>query len=697
MIIKGVKLYNIRSYIDATIVFPKSSTLLAGEIGSGKSSILLAIEFALFGITRGVLSGSSLLRTGQNQGYVELHLLIDNKEVIIKRTLKRQKDDVRQDSGYIIINGIKKDATPVELKSMVLELLGYPPQLLTKSKSLIYRYTVYTPQEEMKQILMEKSEYRVDTLRRIFQIDKYKRIRENTQIIIKTLRQKQNLFLGITQDLVEKQQLLMETKGELQKSKLTLEQAGKRLTEVEAQIQQNLQSLAKLETQTKELTNQKNLLQIQQDKLNERISSIQKMNEDMDKIAADIANLTIKSQEMKIPEIKDDAILHAMVEKAQEKHNQQIKRLAEQENNIKQQQQIIIQEQEVVENISTLKLCPLCQQEVNPTHIQEVKLIQDKKIQTVKLKIQKLQVDVKSTQDQLANTNNTIKELTEKQKLLNKAKIMEKEKQNILNLIQEKNQQKRHITEEIKRLKIEVGKINTAKLEIQEKINSYKTLDKDFELLKKAIEPMLAREKELTVALTRAKSEVTSKTQTLQTLEAEIQKKLNAKKQLQQLKQIQHWFQELFLNLMITMEQHVMMRVYNEFNEILQQFFEILVETEVMSIRLDEEFSPIIEQNGYEVDYENLSGGEKTSIALAYRLALNKVINHLIENIKTKDIIILDEPTDGFSTQQLDKIRDVLDSLGTEQTIIVSHDPKIESFVENIIRITKHEHISTVT
>ena len=59
------------------------------------------------------------------------------------------------------------------------------------------------------------------------------------------------------------------------------------------------------------------------------------------------------------------------------------------------------------------------------------------------------------------------------------------------------------------------------------------------------------------------------------------------------------------------------------------------------------------------LDIRSLSGGEKTSVALSYRLALNKVINDLIGNIKTKNIIILDEPTYGFSSEQLDKVREV--------------------------------------
>ncbi len=62
-------------------------------------------------------------------------------------------------------------------------------------------------------------------------------------------------------------------------------------------------------------------------------------------------------------------------------------------------------------------------------------------------------------------------------------------------------------------------------------------------------------------------------------------------------------------------------------------------------------------QQDYEIDYAYLSGGERTAVALAYRLALNQVINKLMSKIKTRDLVILDEPTDGFSTNQLDKIR----------------------------------------
>ena len=53
MRIRKIKLENIRSYQNEEVTFPSGSTLLSGDIGSGKTSILLGIEFALFGLQPG--------------------------------------------------------------------------------------------------------------------------------------------------------------------------------------------------------------------------------------------------------------------------------------------------------------------------------------------------------------------------------------------------------------------------------------------------------------------------------------------------------------------------------------------------------------------------------------------------------------------------------------------------------------------
>ena len=60
---KKIILKNIRSYKNQEVVFPEGAVLLAGDIGSGKTTILLAIEYALFGLQPGQ-RGASLLANG---------------------------------------------------------------------------------------------------------------------------------------------------------------------------------------------------------------------------------------------------------------------------------------------------------------------------------------------------------------------------------------------------------------------------------------------------------------------------------------------------------------------------------------------------------------------------------------------------------------------------------------------------------
>src|SRR2546425_4787952 len=48
------------------------------------------------------------------------------------------------------------------------------------------------------------------------------------------------------------------------------------------------------------------------------------------------------------------------------------------------------------------------------------------------------------------------------------------------------------------------------------------------------------------------------------------------------------------------------------------------------------------------------------------------------------DLLILDEPTDGFSKEQLSKFRDVLTELKCPQVILVSHERELEAFADHV-------------
>jgi DNA repair protein SbcC/Rad50 len=115
-----------------------------------------------------------------------------------------------------------------------------------------------------------------------------------------------------------------------------------------------------------------------------------------------------------------------------------------------------------------------------------------------------------------------------------------------------------------------------------------------------------------------------------------------------------------------------------------------------LQVRVNEEFTPVIEREGYEQDFPALSGGEKTSVSLAYRLALNTMVQEVAVG-GGANLLILDEPTDGFSKEQLSKVRDVLAELNCPQVILVSHERELEAFADHVYRVERTNGASRVS
>jgi len=182
----------------------------------------------------------------------------------------------------------------------------------------------------------------------------------------------------------------------------------------------------------------------------------------------------------------------------------------------------------------------------------------------------------------------------------------------------------------------------------------------------------------------------------IEELQERILKIEEIRKRLAYLSELEDWLTKRFVPVITFIEKNVMIKLKSEFSNLFSEWFGTLV-SEDFNVWLDDNFTPVIEQQDYEIDYAYLSGGERTAIALAYRLALNQVLNSVISKIKTKDLVILDEPTDGFSEAQLDKMREVLEQLNVKQLIIVSHEQKIEGFVENVVRLGKTNGVSHIT
>nr|AIF18655.1 SMC domain-containing protein (sbcC) [uncultured marine group II/III euryarchaeote KM3_83_G03] len=686
MIINSVKIRNIRSYEDAIIEFPEGTTLLSGDIGSGKSTILLAVEFALFGIMRGELAGSQLLRHGQSQGSVELNLTLEGKKSIIYRALKKSKDAVTQDAGYIVVDDEKFEGTPVELKSKILEMIGYPDDLVSKSKSMLYRYTVYTPQESMKHILLEGDEARLDTLRRLFNIDKYKRIKENAAIFARELRSQAKLLqsklegvVDLEKSLSEKSERKVELEKQLKSLVLNLENESKKLVEAKGKVES---IEAKAEVYRKAEQN----LELARNSLKEKSERILDSEGELKEISSLILILE-KELDGKSPDMLskvEDAI--KKVQDAISKANIKLSTVKEEEAVLNSKN---MNAKKLKKDISELDNCPVCLQEVDVSHTKKVcddqnNLLASNNDRLEQIKSMKNQIDVK------------LKEYDAKfLAYRNKEKELSSLSQKFASL-NEKKARKDKLSSSIKELKDAIIK-PTQEIAANEKILSEtKNISKEVEDAKLKYEGVRENAKILEISKASLSKDAEAVEESLQDLNKRMKDFEKDKKMLTKINENVQWISEYFVKVIDVMEKKVMLRIYGEFNEYFVEWFNTLMEDETISVRLDEKFSPVIIQDGYETSVDNLSGGEKTSVALAYRLALNKVINDFISTIKTKGIIILDEPTDGFSSEQLDRVREVLKQLNVLQTIIVSHEPKMESYVENVIRVTKNNHVSKV-
>lgn len=681
MKIKRINLKNIRSYTDQEIVFPEGSLLLAGDIGSGKSSILLALEYVLFGLQPGQ-KGSALLRNGSDFAEVSLEAEIEGKNIIIERGLKITAKGIVNDFSAITIDGVKTESSTTEIKTFILKLLNYPQEFIKKN-NLLYRYTIYTPQEQMKQIVLEDSESRLNILRHIFGIDKYRRIRENLSILLNYIKDQSKVLQGQTMDLE------IDTRNYLSKKDLILS-----FNEI---VSQGETLFSDKKAERKKIESEVQILEL---KIKEKINFEKEIEKTKIMIATKKENLISLNKE--ISEIE------AIVSKAnksfsKEEYDKLIDSLRELDREIESinkryieiASEINMLEKAKKENLETkervfgIKFCPTCLQDVSIPHKHNIILSAESKISEINIKLDLILAEKKNilfVLDRSKSERAVSDELKLNLEILrSKQEYQERSRNKLCELLKSKSSLERDISFLIKHIE-----------GLKATILEFMKFDNLLKLKQIELKKAFGKERDAEINLAELSKEAELAKREVLKLEEVITKKEALKKKYSSLLELNSWLSNNYSNLINYIEKGVMIKLRAEFSRLFNQWFNMLV-PESFEAQLDENFTPVIVQSGVEMDYSFLSGGERTAVALAYRLALNQTINSLLSQIKTKDIIILDEPTEGFSEAQIDKMRDVLDELNIAQLIIVSHEQKIEDFVDSVIKIKKDTGSSKVS
>ena len=513
-------------------------------------------------------------------------------------------------------------------------------------------------------------------------MDKYKRIKENCKIISSELKNKKKESAAFIYDLEQKKDKLNNNRIKNNELKLKLNEFELKIVDYNKNIELSKTEIKKIENEILILNNIKKDLEIISSSLKikneskiKNIYSYEQLLKELS-LTTEVNLIDIQQIKNKINEINKIII------------NEEIKLKEIVKNSIETKSKIS-HSHEIKNKIIDLDLCPLCEQEVSIEHKNKINEREDSSINEMNKKISSYLETEKATEIEIQRIKNSLEELKlkEREYEINKIKLENTKYKKELSL---------KLSNDLGILEKELELLNFRKSELTFELNKFNDLDNNYKNSKLKSENLYNDLKKLEIEKASLSQEYKSIEKINSELIKEIEDKEKVKEKLQYYIEMHDWFDVFFISLMDNVERKVMLKIHNIFNNLFQNWFSMLMDIENIKVKLDEKFTPIINQNGYDLEYENLSGGEKTACALSYRLALNQTINNLISDVATRDMIILDEPTDGFSTEQLDRLKEVLNELKMNQVIIVSHESKIETFVDSIIKIEKQNHISKV-
>ena len=802
MILNSIIIENIRSYVHEEIEFPKGITLFEGDIGSGKSTVLMAIEFALFGL--GSQKPEALLAKKADTGSVILDFTVSGEKYVIKRTLQRKNESVNQDSkkSWLRVNGAELPLSASELKQKVLEILKFNEPADPKAESRIFRYAIFTPQEAMKEVLADPKR-RKETIRKAFGIEDYSIALSNAkelQIELRTrvgilkerfsnLSQIENDIDNLKKLIGTDQTILDELDNNIKASEKIQEDFKSRLQDLrkrkekqivlesekhrlESEIDMYNREVQKIESEFKELEKE---LKEDNEKL-EKLLEIKKPNTQLgiSEIDAEIKRYqNINNELISLQSTKNTLIddISRIKETLGDKVNLDSVELSSALNELETEKKILnghyddikskldsIKTTQVekqtekksldreIDNFTKLgNACPTCKQVITESHHHA--LVGDKKKESDRLdleikettntffdltkeekdvsskidsydleisKIQKILPGIEEFMKKQSKLGNIEAEITEISSQMNQnykdnpVEFLSKLKEEIV-LYENKEIQEKEIIERRRRVneKIKSGVEVTDRNQVYITTNNSKIKDiqkelinigdADSKLIQIEDEEEINRKKisEMSNNYAALLQKIDDSKSRLIESESKIAESVKWKSKYKKTSEIQIWLEEFFIPTISQIENQVLQSIGHNFNETYRRWYSMLVEDPTKESRIDEDFTPIVEQDGYEQEVNYLSGGEKTSVALAYRLTLNSLMRNEIESMDS-NLVILDEPTTGFSKSQLEKIREIFDELKSQQIILVSHERELETYVQNIFHISKDAGVSKI-
>jgi len=692
MKIEIVHLENIRSHVKSTVPFARGFNCLVGGLGCGKSSILYAIDFAFFGDPIG-RSYDYLLRENADNGKVTVQFIQNGKSYKITRGLKRRGKGITQDFDELklfenenIIASVKSDAVDEQL------------QTITGLNKELFREIVWVRQEYLKELLNARPRDRQTRLDELFGLSAYETAWTNL-LGFKQKYEGEKSAYEKDPDVVSMQKLHVEynhTVEELAFIEIELQDLARKWEESQKALEEAELKLEKLEEiknrieefRRKEAQLQANLANIEDASasLAERIKVkkgvIENLKQRLSTIENQVDTCKIKIKEMGVsPNQPIEALkLHLST------FDDQISSLkAEQEallRNMREDQKRII-------SLSAENLCPLCLQPLANEYknslmqrIQENNNERQKTISQLQQDIEELQQIKSRASDAISNLQILLPKIDDLKTRLNE------ESQTLADLskeFEEKQKLEKELRSQMATLRSEISKFDLSQLlNAREKRDQLSNM---FYSTKSELQTKENHKKELLKRLAEIKERID-----------QAQQKIERVEKITRIIEIIGSIRDSYRS--------IQPKLRSEFIKILRNFVQqvldslIGAEGPLLNVLIDETYTPYIKsESGIEREVSNLSGGERTLLAFAYRLGLGQ----LIMQSRTGhglSMLLLDEPTESLGREDgsIERLADAISRFkAIEQIIAVTHSEAFAEKADHVIRLEKEARESRVS
>lgn len=693
MRIEVVQLENIRSHVKSTVPFTNGFNCLVGALGCGKSSILYSIDFALFGEPLG-RSFEYLLREGAEHGKITVQFNHNVRSYKIVRGIKRRVKGISQDLEELklfedenLIASMKGEAVAEQIKS------------ITGIDKDLWREIVWVRQEHLKELLDAAPRDRQKRLDELFGLSDYeiawskiaeyqrdydyeKRLLERDPDVV-GMEKLGAEYNRVTEDYALMEVALQDAQDKLAKAKRCLEEVDAKLKKLEEK-RQAVEELRREEARL--LANilnaedaEKSLIEAAKDKKTIAESLKQRQNS----FENQIRSCKSKLDEVGIQSNRPIDLLMPLLHEFDD-HISNLK--AEQEATSRAMQT----DQKRITQLTTetKNHCPLCLQPLNGEYkagiLYRIQLENTERLNII-TKLQKEIVGLQNNRNIASEAISNIQMLNSRIQDL-KARVDEEENRLtiVLQEIDEKKDYSSQLRRQLESIRFEIGRFDVSDLEIAR------------EQSKQALRECLDVKSDITTKQNR-------KEDLLKRID-EVKARIDlAQEKLERIQRVVRTIE--VIGAIRDAYRGIQPKLRSEFVKVLRNFVqqvldELVGEGQLLNVIIDETYTPYVKsEKGAEREVANLSGGERTLLAFAYRLGLGQ----LIMQSRTGhglSMLLLDEPTESLGREDgsIDRLAEAISRFkAIEQIIAVTHSEAFAEKAEHVITLEKEAGESRVS